>query len=109
MALEDQINKVACGAGDLIGTGNAACTFDWDRIVAIEFTQRAYRYTDDVSLANMQDAQLNEDVFLIKGFESFALVPVEPKITTNDGSGLETVDGELPYKYEGLIRYKGYN
>lgn len=109
MALTDQINKVACGAGDLIGTGNAACTFDWDRIVAIEFTQRAYRYESDVTLANMQQEQLKENVFLIKGFESFTLVPVEPTITTNEGSGLETVDGELPYKYEGMIRYKGYN
>lgn len=109
MALETQINKIACGAGGLIGTGNAACTFDWDRIVALEFTQRAFRYTDDVNLANMQEAQLAEEVFLVKGFESFVLVPVEPTITANEGSGLETVDGELPYKYEGMIRYKGYN
>src|SRR5437899_7241094 len=109
MALETQINKIACGAGDLIGIGNAACTFDWDRIVAIEFTARSYRYTQDVTLVNMQEAQQKEEIFLIKGFDSFALVPVEPKITTNDGSGLETVDGELTYKYTGLIRYKGYN
>ena len=28
MALEDQINRIACTGSDLTGTGNAACTFD---------------------------------------------------------------------------------
>jgi len=107
MALEDQINRVICAASELTGTGNAACTFDWDRIVAIELTPASYRYTEEVNLQSMQEGQLNEDIHLIKGFESFVLVPVEPTITTSEGSGLESVDGELPYKYTGIIRYKG--
>lgn len=109
MALTDQINKIACGASGLLGTGNAACTFDWDRIVAIEFTQRAYRYQNEVNLLNTQNAILNEDSFIVKGFESFALQAVEPTISTSEGSGLKTVDGELPYEYKGTIRYKGFN
>jgi hypothetical protein len=42
MALVDQIDKLACGAGDALGTGQQACPIDWDRISTIKrvkFTQ----------------------------------------------------------------------
>lgn len=109
MALVDQINVVECGTGDLIGTGQQACAFDWNRVKTIEFSLRSYVYTDEVSLDSIRDAQQKEDVFIIAGAESFKLVPVEPTISTTEGSGIETVDGELPYKYELMFKKKGMN
>ena len=109
MALVDQINVVECGAGDLIGTGQQACAFDWNRVKTIEFSLRSYVYTADLTLDSIRDAQQKEDVFIIAGAESFKLVPVEPTISTTEGSGIETVDGELPYKYELMFKKKGMN
>ena len=110
MALVDQINVVECGgANDLLGTGKQACAFDWNRVKTIELSLRSYVYTKDVSLDNIREAQQKEEVFIIAGAESFKLVPVEPTISTTEGSGIETVDGELPYKYELMFKKKGMN
>lgn len=109
MALVDQINVVECGTDDLIGTGQQACSFDWNRIKTIEFSLRSYVYTNEVSLDNIREAQQKEDVFIISGAESFKLVPVEPTISTTEGSGIKTVDGELPYEYELMFKKKGFN
>ena len=58
MALVDQINVVECGgANDLLGTGQQACSFDWNRVKTIEFSLRSYVYTKDVSLDNIREAQ----------------------------------------------------
>jgi hypothetical protein len=109
MALANQINIVECGAGDLLGTGQQACTFDWNRVKTIEFSSRSHVYTSDLNLSTIREAQQKEDVFIIAGAESFKLVPVEPTISTTEGSGIETVDGELPYKYELMFKKKGMN
>lgn len=109
MALVDQINVIECGAGELLGTGNEACPFDWDRVKAIEFSKRSHVYSDEVDLDSIREAQQKEDTFIITGADSFALVPVEPTISTSDGSGLESVDGELPYKYDIMWKKKGAN
>jgi hypothetical protein len=109
MALANQINIVECGAGDLLGTGQQACTFDWNRVKTIEFSSRSYAYTSDLTLSTIREAQQKEDVFIIAGAESFKLVPVDPTISTTEGSGIETVDGELPYKYELMFKKKGMN
>lgn len=109
MALADQINVVACGAGELLGTGQQACTFDWDRIRAIELSRNGYVYTDELSLENIHEAQQKEEIFIINGFETFAQIEAAPTISTSDGSGLESVDGEMPYKFEGTFKNKGMN
>jgi hypothetical protein len=109
MALVDQINVVECGAGGLLGTGQQACTFDWNRGKAIEFSKRSYVYVDDVTLESVREAQQKEDTFIITGADTFALVPVEPTISTAEGSGLDTVDGEMPYKYDITFKKKGFN
>ncbi len=109
MALVDQINVIECGAGDLLGTGNQACPFNWNRLKAVEFSSRSYVYTDELDLDAEREMQQKEDIFIINNAETFALVPLEPTISTSDGSGLETVDGELPYKYELTWKNKGVN
>lgn len=109
MALVDQINVVECGAGDLLGTGQQACAFDWNRVKAIEFSNRSFVYTEVLDLDSVRESQQKEDIFIITGAESFNLVPVEPTVSTADGSGLETVDGELPYKYDIMFKKKGMN
>ena len=109
MALADQINVVACGAGELLGTGQQACTFSWDRIRAIEISKKGYVYADELSLDNIHDAQQKEEIFIINGFETFVQVEAAPTISTSDGSGLESVDGEMPYKFEGTFKNKGMN
>ena len=109
MALVDQLNVVSCGAGTALGTGTQGCAFDWDRIVAIEFSNRDYTYTEDHTLANIQTAQKKKGVILINGFESFKSVEAAAKISTSDGSGEKSVDGENPYEFEGMFRNKGMN
>jgi hypothetical protein len=109
MALASQINIIECGASDLLGTGQQACSFDWNRVKTIEFSSRSYVYTDDLTLTKIREAQQKEDVFIIAGAESFKLVPVEPTVSTSEGSGIETVDGELPYKYDLMFKKKGMN
>lgn len=109
MALVDQINVIECGASELLGTGQQACKFDWNRVVAIELSRIGFVYTSALTLDNIHEMQQNEDVFIIKGAESFNLVAVEPTISTSEGSGLESVDGELPYKYDIMFKKKGMN
>jgi hypothetical protein len=109
MALASQINIIECGASDLLGTGQQACSFDWNRVKTIEFSSRSYVYTDDLTLTKIREAQQKEDIFIIAGAESFKLVPVEPTVSTSEGSGIETVDGELPYKYDLMFKKKGMN
>lgn len=109
MALVDQINVVECGAGDLLGTGQQACAFDWNRVKTIELSARSYVYTTEVSLDSIRDAQQKEETFIIAGAESFKLIPVEPTESTTEGSGIKTVDGELPYEYEIMFKKKGMN
>lgn len=108
MALVDQIDVIECGVAELAGTGQQACKFDWDRIKTIEFSKPSFVYTLDLDLDNIHDMQQNEDIFIIKNAESFNLVPVEPTVSTSEGSGVESVDGELPYKYDIMFRNKGY-
>lgn len=109
MALVDQINVVECGADDLLGTGQQACAFDWNRVKTIELSARSYVYTTEVSLDSIRDAQQKEETFIIAGAESFKLIPVEPTESTTEGSGIKTVDGELPYEYEIMFKKKGMN
>lgn len=109
MALIDQLNVVACGAGNTIGTGQQGCQFDWQRIVAIELSAGTYAYTDEQTLVNIQTAQQKKDVILINGFESFKHIEAAPKVSTSDGSGEKSVDGENPYEFEGMFRNKGMN
>lgn len=109
MALVDQINVVECGAQDLLGTGTEACAFDWDRLKAIEISDASFTYEDELDLDQVHKDQQNENIFIINDADTFALVPVEPTISTSDGSGLESVDGELPYKYEATWKNKGVN
>lgn len=109
MALVDQLNVVACGAGDTIGTGQQGCPFDWARVVAIELSEGSYTYTTDQTLAFIQSAQQKNDIILLNGFEAFKTVEAAPKISTSDGSGEKSVDGENPYEFEGMFRNKGMN
>lgn len=109
MALIDQLNVVACGSGNALGTGQQACNFDWERTVAIELSSGSYTYTDEQTLVNIQTAQQKKDVILINGFESFKTVEAAAKISTSEGSGEKSVDGENPYEFEGMFRNKGIN
>jgi len=109
MALVDQINVVECGAGDLLGTGQQACSFDWNRVKTIELSSRSFVYTEDVTLESIRESQQKEETFIIAGAESFKLIPVEPTESTTEGSGIKTVDGELPYEYELMFKKKGMN
>jgi hypothetical protein len=58
MALVDQIDKLACGAGDALGTGQQACPIDWDRISTIKLTPKGQVYTDIDSLETVRTATI---------------------------------------------------
>jgi len=101
MTLIDQLEVVNCDSADQSGTGTGrkACPFDWDRVEAIELSDVSYRYTEEQTLASVQLAQQKGEVIIIKGIKSFTLSPLDPNISTAEGSGFETVTGEMPYKY----------
>ncbi len=107
--LQAQLSVVNCGVGDLLGTGQEGCNFDWDRVETIEITPRGFAYEDAQNLAYIQEQQQLSKVIILKGIKSFKLVPVEPEISTAEGSGYETVTGELPYKYEVMFDNNGVN
>ncbi len=104
-----QLQVVNCGVGDLLGTGQEGCNFDWDRVETIEITPRGFAYEEEQNLAYIQEQQQLSKVIILKGIKSFKLVPVEPEISTAEGSGYETVTGELPYKYEVMFDNNGVN
>lgn len=107
--LEDQIDKLACGAGDALGTGQQACPIDWDRISTVKLTPRGFIYTEIDNLVNVRKAQQNGKAIIINNIDRFALVPQEVTIDTTDGSGKKTVSGELPYEYELMFKNQGLN
>lgn len=109
MALIDQINVVSCGGGQTLGTGTQGCPFDWDRIVGLEFSSGDYAYTSEQNLVNIQEAQQKKEIIIVNGFESFKSVEAAPNISTSEGSGEKSVDGENPYEYEGSFKNKGKN
>ena len=107
--LVDQIDKLACGAIDALGTGQQACPIDWDRISTVKLTPRGLGYTDIDNLVNVRKAQQSGKAIIINNVDRFALVPQEVTIDTTDGSGKKTVSGELPYEYELMFKNQGLN
>jgi hypothetical protein len=109
MALVDQIDKLACGAGDALGTGQQACPIDWDRISTIKLTPKGQVYTDIDSLETVRTAQQKGKAVIINNIDRLSLVPQEVSIDTTEGSGKKTVNGELPYEYELMFKAQGLN
>lgn len=109
MALMDQIDLINCGIGDLSGTGMQGCSFDWDRVETIELSSKNYQYLEEQTLLSVREAQQKGDLIILQGIKSFNLSAVDPNISTADGSGYETVTGELPYKYNVMFDNNGVN
>ena len=109
MALATQIDKLACGAVDALGTGQQACPIDWDRISTVKLTPRGFSDAEADSLVNVRKAQQKGNAIIINNVDRFALVPQEVTIDTTDGSGKKTVSGELPYEYELMFKNQGLN
>lgn len=107
--LEDQIDKLACGAGDALGTGQQACPIDWDRISTVKLTPRGFVYTEIDNLVNIREAQQTGKAIIVNNIDRFALVPQEVTVDTTDGSGKKTVSGENPYEYELMFKNQGLN
>jgi hypothetical protein len=109
MALVDQIDKLACGSSDALGTGTQACPIDWDRISTIKLTPKGQIYTETDTLMSVREAQQKGKAIIINNIDRFALVPQEVSIDTTDGSGKKTVNGENPYEYELMFKSQGLN
>jgi len=107
--LVNQIDKLACGAGDALGTGQQGCPIDWDRISTLKLTPRGFIFTDKDTLTSIRTAQQMGKVFIVNNIDRFALVPQEVSVDTTDGSGKKTVNGELPYEYELMFKNQGLN
>jgi hypothetical protein len=105
----DQIDLINCGIGDLSGTGMQGCSFDWDRVETIELSSKNYQYLEEQTLLSVREAQQKGDLIILQGIKSFNLSAVDPNISTADGSGYETVTGELPYKYNVMFDNNGVN
>lgn len=108
-ALALQLETVGGISNDLLGLGMQSNPFNWNRVETIELTERGYFYESEQTLVNIQLDQQKEKIRVLRGIKTFKLVPVEPEMTTADGSGLETVNGELPYKYEVMFDSNGMN
>lgn len=109
MALTDQIDVVNCQQGVLLGTGNEACPFSWNRVTTLEFSPKSFVYENEQTLSEVQTLQQQEILTIVNGIKTFALVPLEPNVNTADGSGYKTVTGELPYEYEVMFESDGVN
>jgi hypothetical protein len=78
-------------------------------VEALELSLRSYIYTEVQTLDKLQEEQQLEKLIIVKGIKSFNLVPLEPNISTADGSGYKSVTGELPYEYTVLFEANGAN
>jgi hypothetical protein len=86
MALVDQIDKLACGAGDALGTGQQACPIDWDRIQLLNLHQKVKFIQSIDSLETVRTAQQLGKAVIINNIDRLALVPQDIN-RYNRGSG----------------------
>jgi len=96
--LLDSLNVVNCDGGDIFGTGQAGCKFDWSRIKTLEFSKIGFKY-EGKSLAYIQEQQQKGNLIIAQNVVSFVDATADPNIITREGSGLKVVAGENPYEY----------
>lgn len=109
MPLTNQIDKVDCGAGELLGTGSEGCVFVLDQISAIILADNSYVQTDEVNLDNLRIAQQKEEIFVINDIEKATKVDITASESTTEGTGLKSVDAEFPDEFEFEFKNKGFN
>lgn len=108
MALEDQLNSIDCGSTGTLGAGLAGCQIDRNRVATILLTPPSFRFTDEITLENIQGWQQTDGVRVLKGIVSFVDATADPNIVTRPGSGIKKVAGENPYEYT-VTFDNGYN
>jgi len=96
--LLDSLNVVNCDGGDIFGTGQAGCKFDWNRIRTIEVTRVGFKY-EGKSLEYIQQEQQKGNIIILQNIDSFLDATADPNIITREGSGLKYVPGENPYEF----------
>ncbi len=99
MALEDQINKVDCSSGGILGTGLAGCKMDRKSVVALGLLQKGFVFVEEITKEYMRELQQAGILVMLQGVVSFADNTADDNIITREGSGIKVVAGKNPYEY----------
>jgi len=99
MALEDQVNKVDCGANGVLGTGLAGCRKDRKRVTALGLLTKGFIFTQEITKEYLRDLQQAGTLIMLQGVVSFADNTADDAIVTREGSGEKVVAGKMPYEY----------
>jgi|SRR6478735_4272430 len=97
--LEDQINKVDCSSGGILGTGLAGCKMDRKRVVALGLLQKGFVFVEEITKEYMRELQQAGILVMLQGVVSFADNTADDNIITREGSGIKVVAGKNPYEY----------
>ena len=111
MALADllqKLDRVNCDSKGTLGAGLAGCKKDRNRVTTLILTPPAFRFTDDITLENLQGWQQTDGIRILKGVISFVDATADPNIITRAGSGIKKIAGENPYEYN-VTFDNGYN
>lgn len=95
------INKVNCGAGELLGTGNKFCKFDLRTPSVIVLLQKGYKILpgDDFNLAYIQELQQKGQAIVLKGVVDFANNTPENDYGTRAATGKMFTTLKHPYQW----------
>lgn len=95
----DNLNKVNCEAGGVLGTGLAGCRIDRKRVVALGLLRKGYKFTQDPDKDYMRQLQQEGILIMLQGVVTFVDNTAEDTIITREGSGIKKVAGKMPYEY----------
>lgn len=99
MTLEQQINKVDCGANGILGTGLAGCRVDRKRVTALGLLKKGFVFAEEITKAYMRELQQDGTLIILQGVVAFADNTADDAIITREGSGIKKVAGKMPYEY----------
>jgi len=98
MALEDQINKVDCGAAGVLGTGTEGCQIDQDRVEALGLLPKGFKFTEEITLDYLRELQQEGKLIMLQGVVSYTDATADNNIITREGTGIKKKTGTNPYE-----------
>lgn len=98
--LELIFNLVNCSLGELMGTGQKHCKFDFKRLTTIVLTPKGFKYDPEVefNLAYIRELQQKGQAIVLQGVQSMTDNTAEDNSITREGSGIKVFTGKNPYE-----------
>lgn len=97
--LQAQLNRVNCGAANVLGTGTHNCPFNRKRVIAVMFTTQGFEFEEEMSLAYLQELQQRGVALVLGKVVNFVPATAEDSINTYDTTGIKSINGKRPYEY----------